>query len=159
VWAVPETVVEVRSGDATAATLAACVESLLGSGDVGVWLDEVVEGVEDPRVRVGPVPPEVLARARFHVRCPPSLVRGGSLRELCLAAPLDRDGLTVRRTRDENRRARGCPPVPAGPWPPGVELVPLLEEPFLERHWTSRDVMDVTRRHWRREKEDAPSCR
>ena len=141
VWTVPETVVEVRSAGASAATLAACVESLLASDDVGVWLSgaDAIGALEDPRVRLGGVPPELLARARFHVTCPPVLVTGGSLRTLCLAAPLDRDGVTVRRTRDANRRARGCPPAPTGTWPPGVELVRLLEEPFLERHWTSLD--------------------
>jgi GT2 family glycosyltransferase len=139
VWTVPETVVEVRPAGASAATLVACAESLLASGDVRVWLGdaELPGALDDPRVRVGPVPPEVLARARFHVTCPPVLLRGGSLRTLGVAAPLDRDGVTVRQTRDENRRARGCPPARPGSWPPGVELVPLLEEPFLERHWTS----------------------
>ncbi|RKT77010.1 GT2 family glycosyltransferase [Terracoccus luteus] len=152
-WRVPDVVVRLRRGghdvtddpDATgttedvAVTLAA--ESLLRGTDARVWLDgPVPEGLEDPRLHEGPVPADVLGRARWIVDADVAVLTGTTLRRIVDSAPLRVPGLWVRSTRDENRSARGVAvQEPATSLPAGVGLAAVPPATVLERWWQSRE--------------------
>ncbi len=72
VHALPDVVVEADVTGWTSAQVVLCAESVLRGADVGLWLrgadDHVVEGlVEDPRIRLGTPPWEVVSRCRHRV--------------------------------------------------------------------------------------------
>lgn len=141
VWSVPDIVVELAAGGASTATLVASIESLLAGSDAHVWVDDLSAGngvlavVEDPRVHSGRPPADILARARYRVRCEAVLLSGLTLRALSLSAPVKTRGFQLRSTREENRSARGCGPSPAPRWPAAATAARLGEEPVLERLW------------------------
>lgn len=134
----PDVVVTLDVAGWTFGAAVRCVRSLLSQLDCGVWLDDASAGedlgqlvrafMEDPRVRVAPVEPRLLARARVRVRfTAPALVdeRFAAVvveiieRDLGPIRVLDAFGssvATVQTTRSAARAARWRSGAPGAQW-------------------------------------------
>jgi GT2 family glycosyltransferase len=105
VWEYPQVLVEVDDRGWTAEQLLLCVAALLDGSDAGVWLrDGTHVGAlgGDPRVRVGPVSPDVERRARYRVRLGLPVEPAEPLADLVRRAPVRVGALSVRHARDRD---------------------------------------------------------
>lgn len=133
------------TGTAADAAVVAGVVDLLAGVDAGVWFPRCsADGpdrlppllAEDPRVRAGQVPADVLRRARFQVSVTRPLTLSAPLDRCCAAGEWEVPGwVSIRRTRSLNR---GEPPPPGRPIaPPGPDPLvrPIPDDVSLERWW------------------------
>lgn len=97
---IPDVAVSLDVSGWTLGQTVVCLQSLLGAGDVGVWLTGGDSPLEEPRVHTGPVPQRVLDRCRFQVRAgEPWTLDGHCLDEPASAAPARAAAPKVARTR------------------------------------------------------------
>jgi len=120
IWRHPRVVVRLGAAGAfERAELVACLEGLLGAGDVGVWLGGVESpGLSDPRIRRGLPGPETLGRCELVVDVlAPFASDAGTVAALEAAAPAGNATVVARSPRDLalGRPAARLPDPPALP--------------------------------------------
>lgn len=138
VWEFPDVVVTLDDSGSDVADVVLSVRSLLAGSDCGVWLasGEAVPLLDDPRVRSGRPPSEVLRRSRFRVDLArPVLLEGATVAELSDIAPVRVADLLVQRTRD---LARGTDVEVVVLDVPGVRVAPAVDVD-LQRTWGRQD--------------------
>lgn len=141
VWEFPDVVVTVDDGEAAAADVVLALRSLLAGSDCGIWLasGQAVPLLDDPRVRSGKPPLDVLRRSRFQVHLGgPVVLEGATLAELSEVAPVRVGDLLVQRTRDLARAAGAGTPQAVVLDVPGVRVTPARDVD-LQRTWGRED--------------------